>query len=72
MEHRYINRAEAAQYLTEQWGLRTSKNTLQKWVTTGGGPIYRRFGMRAVYRCQDLDAWAEAKLSAPRTSSSVS
>ncbi len=69
MNDRYLNRQEAAQYLTER-GLRTSKNSLQKWVTTGGGPIYRRFGHRAVYLAADLDAWAEKKLSGPRLSSS--
>lgn len=62
---RYLDRAEAAEYLTAQ-GLRTSKNTLQKWVTTGGGPMYRRFGNRAVYLASDLDAWAASKLTAPR------
>lgn len=62
---RYLDRAEAAQYLTER-GLRVSKNTLQKWVSVGGGPEYRRFGHRAVYRTEDLDRWAESKLTAPR------
>ena len=58
---RFLDRAEAAQYLTER-GLRVSKNTLQKWVTVGGGPLYRRFGHRAVYLASDLDAWAERKM----------
>lgn len=71
MEHRYLSREEAAQYLTEQRGLKTSKLTLQKWVTTGGGPSYRRFGKRAVYLISDLNDWAEQKLSAPRRSSSA-
>ena len=62
---RYLDRAEAAEYLTTR-GLRVSKNTLQKWVTVGGGPTYRRFGHRAVYKTEDLDNWAERKLSAPR------
>ena len=64
----FLDRREAADYLTGR-GLRVSKNTLQKWVTTGGGPAYRRFGLRAVYLREDLDAWASAKLSAPRCSS---
>lgn len=64
MEPSYLDRIAAAEYLTAR-GLRVSKNTLQKWVTTGGGPAYRRFGLRAVYTRADLDAWAEAKLSAP-------
>lgn len=65
----FLDRREAADYLTSR-GLRVSKNTLQKWVTTGGGPTYQRFGLRAVYTRQNLDAWADAKLSAPRCSTS--
>ncbi len=69
MEKRYISREEAADYLTNTLGLQVSKTTLQKWVTTGGGPAYRRFGKRAVYLTQDLNEWAERKLSEPRLSS---
>jgi hypothetical protein len=65
MEQQYLDRPGAAEYVTAR-GLRVSKNTLQKLVTTGGGPVYRRFGLRAVYRTADLDAWIESKLSAPR------
>lgn len=68
-ENRFLDRAEAAQYLTNR-GLRVCKSTLQKWVTVGGGPAYRRFGQRAVYQTSDLDAWAEQKLTAPRRSTS--
>jgi hypothetical protein len=70
VEKRYFDREEAAQYLTD-CGLKVAKGTLQKWVTTGGGPAYRRFGKRAVYLVEDLNAWAEQKLSAPRHSSSI-
>ena len=69
MENKFLDRNEAAQYLAER-GLRVSKNTLQKWATVGGGPVYRRFGNRAVYQANDLDAWALEKLSAPRRSTS--
>lgn len=69
MENRFLSRAEAAQYLTEKRGLPTAKTTLQKLVTTGGGPVYRRFGKYAVYAVPDLDAWADSKLTAPRASS---
>ncbi len=70
MEISYLERSEAAEYLSAR-GLRVSKNTLQKWATTGGGPNYRRFGLRAVYTREDLDAWANAKLTAPRCSTSA-
>lgn len=70
MEKQFLSREEAAKYLSER-GLKTAKGTLQKWVTTGGGPAYRRFGKRAVYTIDDLNAWAKRKLSAPRLSSSA-
>ena len=68
MESKFLDRAQTAEYLTER-GLRVSKNTLQKWVTVGGGPVFRRFGNRAVYQAGDLDVWAQEKLSAPRRTS---
>lgn len=66
---KFLDRAEAAEYIKRR-GLPISKLTLQKYVTVGGGPLYRRFGKRAVYLASDLDAWVSAKLSAPRCSSS--
>lgn len=71
MESKFLDRTEAAQYLAER-GLRVSKNTLQKWATVGGGPLYRRFGNKAVYQAGDLDAWALEKLSAPRRTAPAS
>ena len=67
MEKHYLDRREAADYLTGTRGLKTSWRTLQKLATTGGGPVYRVFGIRAVYVQADLDAWVAAKLSAPRS-----
>lgn len=69
MQDKYLDRAEAAEYLTSR-GLRISKTTLQKFATIGGGPEYQRFGHRSVYTAAGLDAWAQRKLSAPRASTS--
>ncbi len=66
----YLDRAQAAEYVRKQ-GLPVAKNTLQKFATVGGGPVYRRFGRRAVYLASDLDAWIARKLSAPRQSTSA-
>lgn len=66
---RYLDRNEASAYLAAR-GLRVSRNTLQKWATVGGGPLYRRFGNKAVYLPADLDTWIESKLTAPRASTS--
>jgi hypothetical protein len=66
---KYLKRPEAADYLTER-GLPITKGTLQKMATTGGGPPYQIFGNVAVYTPAGLDAWADAKLRAPKHSTS--
>jgi hypothetical protein len=65
----YLTRPEAARYLTER-GFITSKNTLQKKATVGGGPAYQIFGNRALYTPDNLDEYVQSKLSAPRRSTS--
>lgn len=69
MLRRYLTRHEAASYLSER-GLLVTKNTLQKFATTGGGPEYAIFGNRALYTPESLDNWANAKLTKPRKSTS--
>jgi hypothetical protein len=69
MLKRYLTRQEAARYLSER-GLPVAKNTLQKFATVGGGPEYSIFGNRSLYTTESLDTWAEARLSAPRKSTS--
>jgi hypothetical protein len=44
--------------------------TLQTKVTRGGGPPFRRFGARTLYRWGDALQWAQSRLSAPVTSTS--
>jgi len=51
---KYLDRAEAAEYLTER-GFKFKKGTLQKLATIGGGPAYARFGNRALYTPENLD-----------------
>lgn len=70
MNEKFLTRAEAAAYVTAS-GLPLAKSTLQKMVTCGGGPTFRKFGNRAVYTTSDLDSWAAAKLSAPRRTSAA-
>jgi hypothetical protein len=69
MNSKYLDRREAAEYVSSK-GLKTSWRTLQKMATTGGGPIYRIFGMRSVYLQSDLDQWVDEKLSTPRRNTS--
>jgi hypothetical protein len=66
---RFLSRSEAAEYLTSR-GLRIAKQTLARLAATSAdGPVYRIFGSRAVYSIQDLENFAEARLSKPRRSS---
>jgi hypothetical protein len=44
--------------------------TLATKATRGGGPPYRLFGPRALYRWGDALSWAQSRMSAPRRSSS--
>jgi hypothetical protein len=39
--------------------------TLATKATRGGGPAYRLFGSRPLYRWADAIAWAQSRLSAP-------
>jgi len=64
---RLLNRVEAAQYL-KKLGYPIAARTLATMVSRGGGPAYRRFGQRALYRPEDLATWAEARCSPPRRS----
>jgi len=68
-EKRFLTRGEAAEYLNDL-GFPVSKLTLMKWATTGGGPAFRKFGVRALYEPRELVQWAEAKLSSPIRSTS--
>jgi hypothetical protein len=62
-------RDQAAKALTEE-GFKTSKSTLATLAVRGGGPVFRKFGTRPLYKWADLLAWAESKTSAPRRSTS--
>ncbi len=67
---RYRDRREAAAYLTDERGLKISAKYLAKLACVGGGPRYSMFGIRAIYTDENLDEWADAKISEPRTSTS--
>lgn len=46
-------------------GFPVADKSLATRASRGGGPPYRRFGARVLYRWGDLLDWAEARLSAP-------
>jgi len=70
MNTTFLDRREASAYLKEKRGLTVSAKSFSKWATCGGGPLYRIFCNKAVYLAEDLDAWADAKMSAPRRTTS--
>jgi len=63
-----LTRRAAATALTAA-GYPTAPATLAR-KASGGGPPYRRFGPRVIYRWADLLEWAEARLSPPIRSTS--
>jgi hypothetical protein len=64
-----MTRDQAARALT-QAGFPTAKATLATRATRGGGPPYRLFGVKPLYRWSDVLAWAQSRLSEPRRSTS--
>jgi hypothetical protein len=68
---RYLRRSAAADYVREVWGLPCSTKWLAKLAVVGGGPVYRKAGRFPIYTCEDLDVWAQARIGAPRRSTSV-
>jgi hypothetical protein len=64
-----LTRKAAAQFIRDR-GIPTAPSTLAKYATVGGGPPMRKFGRRVLYEPQALLAWIDAKLAAPRRSTS--
>jgi hypothetical protein len=64
-----LTRRAAAAALTEA-GYPTAPATLATRAVRGGGPVYRRYGPRVLYRWADLLAWAQSCLSPPIRSTS--
>jgi hypothetical protein len=64
-----LTRERAALALNEA-GFPVTPKTLATKATRGGGPPFRHFGVRVLYRWGDALAWAEGQLSAPRRSTS--
>jgi len=51
-------------------GFPVKAKTLATKATRGGSPPYQNFGARVLYRWGDALAWAQARLSQPRCSTS--
>ena len=57
-----LTRAATADALNKA-GYPISPATLSTKATRGGGPPFRKFGQRVLYRWGDALAWAQSKLS---------
>ncbi len=66
----YLTKKQASEYLTKERGFPVSEKTLSKLISVGGSPIYQKFGARVLYTQENLDNWANSRLSKPRTNSS--
>ncbi len=64
-----LTRKQLAEALTAA-GFPVKKNSLDSMVTRGGGPAYRLFGRRPIYRWGDALDWANGRMSQPIRSSS--
>ena len=64
-----LTRTQTAAALTAA-GFPTAPATLATKACRGGGPLYRTYSGRALYRWADALAWAESRTSAPRHSTS--
>lgn len=56
---KYLRREAAAEYLKARYGF-TTRKSLAKLASTGGGPPMMKAGGIALYEISQLDAWAEA------------
>lgn len=65
-----LRRSEVPAYLIEKHGIPIALATLNKMATVGGGPAMRYAGRIPLYDVDDLDQWAEARLSGRVTSTS--
>jgi hypothetical protein len=64
-----LRRSPCAEALSE-YGYPIRPKTLSTMATRGGGPPYHHFGRTVLYRWSDVLAWAEARLTPARHSSS--
>jgi hypothetical protein len=60
---RLLRRTEAAQYVTNKFGIPCSPKTLAKLAcVSSDGPPFRLAGRFPLYSTDDLDAWAQSKI----------
>ena len=63
-----MRRGQVPGYIKEKYGLDVSTQRFEKLACTGHGPFYRLWGRFPYYAAADVDAWVEANLSPPVSS----
>jgi hypothetical protein len=70
LHSRKYRRDDASKYLKDQHGIDRKPATLAKYASVGGGPKYVLDGRFPLYPEPELDAWAEARISPLKSSTS--
>lgn len=65
LERPRLRRTEVPAYMIEKHGIPIAYATLNKLASIGGGPAMQYAGRIPLYRPEDLDAWADDRLSKP-------
>jgi hypothetical protein len=60
-----LHREEAARYLRDNWGFKTSVPTLASWASRGTGPRYSKAGHVTIYSTHCLDEFAIENVTHP-------
>ncbi|WP_273727505.1 hypothetical protein [Brucella gallinifaecis] len=58
-----LRRKDVPEYLLSKFGIVLSRSTLAKLATNGGGPLMQYSGRIPLYHKDDLDDWANERLS---------
>lgn len=61
---KFIRRKQAAEYLQKIYGTGTTLS-LAQYASQGTGPVMHYHGRIPVYVVEDLDAWAQSRISGP-------
>jgi hypothetical protein len=65
----FLRRKQAGEYLKTKFGFGSEKS-LAKLACVGGGPVFRKAGVAALYEAEALDAWATSKIGPAQASTS--
>lgn len=65
-----LRRSEVPEYMLRKHGIPVALATLAKMATVGGGPAMQHAGRIPLYHVNDLDTWADERLSKPARSTS--